>query len=544
MGTLPELKSLPQIDLDRSDISRWSWLTVTHLLERPSLELDKPALVFEGETRTYGELRDRARRVAHGLVDQGFEELDRVALLSANRLEFIEIEAGIAGARGIMVALNWRLRGRELANLLRHCQAKVAFVEDRFLETVEELRRAGETPDMRTVIGIPSGGDLSYEKLCASARAEAPPRQGRLEDPHEIIYTSGTTGAPKGVVWTNGSLIWSSLQQVMDFRIEPESSTYAVIDLYYMGGRHDFTWPILHQGGTAHIKRSGEWGGRAVVEYVAEHRITHILWVGTMLYDMLRVPDLGRYDTSCLRMIMCGGMPITAEITKQAQEAFPQTDFIQVYGLTEGGATATYISPKYAKSKPGSAGKATMHNRIRIVNDQGVECAPTEVGEIAISGPAVTIGYWDNPETTAQTLRDGWLYTGDMGYLDEEGFLYVSGRKKDMIISGGMNIFPVEIEDVLRTHPAVKDCAVIGVPDERWGERVCAVIEANEGAEVDEEEVIAYCHDRLASYKKPSFVREVEAMPRTMSQKPRKFLLREQFADLAQHPAGTSLPRR
>lgn len=528
-----------KIKLATSDGDRWSRLTVPYLVERSGLHPDKPAIVFEGAQRTYGELRDRARRVANGVMGLGVEEFDRVAVLSSNRLEFIEIEVGIAGARAIMVPLNWRLHGRELANLLQRSEAKAAFVEERFLETVEELRTAGELPQLRTLISVPGeGGDVSYEELCASASGERPRREGRMEDPHEIIYTSGTTGEPKGAVWSNGTLIWNSIEQVMDYRLTPEDSTYAVIDLYYIGGRHDFTWPVLHQGGTVHVKRSGEWDAREVIEYVADHRITQILWVPTMLYDVLRVPDLERYDTSSLRMIMCGGMPVSASVTEEAQRAFPGTDFIQVYGLTEGGGTVTFIPPRYAKSKAGSAGKASMHNEIRIVDDAGNERPPNELGEIIVKGPSVTAGYWDNPELTTATVRDGWLHTGDMGYFDDEGFLFVSGRKKDMIISGGMNIFPAEIEDVLRAHPAVNDVAVIGVPDEKWGERVCAVIEPNEGADISDDQIIAFCRERLASYKKPAFVRAVPTLPRTPSGKPKKFLLREQFAGLAEESSA------
>src|SRR5690606_13048532 len=216
-------------------------------------------------------------------------------------------------------------------------------------------------------------------------------------------------------------------------------------------------------------------------------------WVPTMIYDVLRVPDIEKYDTSSLRMIMCGGAPLSREVIKRAQKAFPHTDFIQVYGLTEGGGTVTFLPPAYAESKIGSAGKATMHNEIRIVDGGGQPCPPNESGEILIKGPAVTAGYWDNPKATEETIRDGWLHTGDLGYLDEDGFLYVSGRKKDMIISGGMNIYPAGVEDVIREYEGVHDVAVIGVPDERWGESGCAVIQPSPGATIDNDDLLAFC---------------------------------------------------
>jgi fatty-acyl-CoA synthase len=528
-----------KVKLDRSQVGRWSFLTVPYLLERGGLDPEKPAIIFESARRTFGELRERSRRVANALIDRGIEPMDRVAVLSRNCLEFIEIEVGIAGARAIMVPLNWRLQKDELRNLLQRSEARAIVVEDEYAPVIAALREAGDLPELSFAVVLGEGeGELTYEELCASGSSERPPREGRLEDPHEIIYTSGTTGQPKGAVWSNGTVIWNSIQQVMDYGLGPADSTFAAIDLYYIGGRHDFTWPVLHQGGTVHVKRSGGWDAREIAEYVAAKGITHVLWVPTMLFDILRLEGLEELDFSALRAIMCGGAPVSAAVTAKAQEVFPSTDFIQVYGLTEGGGNVTIIPAAYAKSKAGSAGPPSMHNEIRIVGEGGEEQPPNEPGEILVRGPAVTAGYWNAPDKTAEAVVDDWLHTGDMGYLDEDGFLYVSGRKKEMIISGGMNIFPAEIEDVLRKHDAVLDVAVIGIPDERWGERVCAVVEPNpEGPPIDEAELIEFCRERLASYKKPTQVVEIDALPRTASGKAQKFLLVERFSEVDAAPA-------
>lgn len=520
-----------RVKLGLAGASRWSTLSLPYLIERPGLDLDKPAIVFEDDSRTYGELRAVSRRVANGLIGLGIEEFDRVALLSSNRLEYIEIELGIAAARAIMVPLNWRLRSGELANLLRRSGARAIIVEDRFAPTILELRRSGEVPDLRTVIALDGGaGDLDYKEVWVSSSADPPPREGRLEDAHEIIFTSGTTGQPKGVVWTNGTVLWNALQQVVDFGIEPEHSTYAVIDLYYIGGRHDLTWAILYRGGTVHVKPSSGFDPEAMVRYVAEHGITHVLWVPTMIYEVLRLPTLGDYDTSALKMIMSGGQTVSAATTVRMQEAFPHTDMIQVYGLTEGGGSVTFVRPEDARAKPGSAGKPSLHAELRLVDGEGRDVPVGVDGEILVRGPSVTAGYWDSPELTDRLIVDGWLHTGDMGHFDEDGFLFISGRKGDMIISGAMNIFPAEIESVLREHPAVSDVAVIGLPDEKWGETVCAVVEATAGVAVVEQELIDYCTQRLASYKKPTSIRVVDELPRTAGGKPKKFLLRERFA--------------
>jgi fatty-acyl-CoA synthase len=519
--------------------ARWETLGLPYLVERGGLDSERPAVVFEGRTRTYGELRDRARRVGDGLIGIGVEPGDRVAFLSTNRLEYFEIELGISRSRGVMVPLNWRLRAGELATLLRRAGAATILVEDRFLATVNELRRTGEVPDLRTVVSLgEKSGDLGYEELCRPAGDQVEVPAAHLDDPHEIIFTSGTTGDPKGVVWSDGTVIWNSIQQVMDFQLGPRHSNYAIIDLYYIGGRHDFSWPILHQGGTVHVKPSSNFDAAEVVRYVAEQRITHVLWVPTMLHEILALPDLGAYDLSHLEMIMCGGQPLSAAATKRALAAFPGTDFIQVYGLTEAGGSVTFVPPEFSHAKPGSAGRPSQHTEIRCVGDDGAEVPVGVDGEILVRAPSVTPGYWADPALTEEMIVDGFIATGDMGHFDEDGFLYVSGRKDDMIISGGMNIFPAEIEDVLRTLAGVEDAAVIGLPDPKWGEVVCAVVQPAPGVELDSLELIDHCYGRLAGFKKPSLVHLVEAIPRTAGGKPRKFLLRELLADRPPDLAG------
>jgi len=511
-------------------VARWDTLGLPYLAERGGLDSERKAVVFEGRSRTYGELRDRARRVGDGLIGIGIEPGDRVAVLSTNRLEYFEIELGISRSRGVMVPLNWRLRAGELATLLRRAGANTILVEDRFIATINELRRTGEVPDLRTVVSLgEKSGDLGYEELCSSSGEGVATPPAHLDDPHEIIFTSGTTGDPKGVVWSDGTVLWNSIQQVMDFQLGPRHSNYAIIDLYYIGGRHDFTWPILHQGGTAHIKPSSNFDAGEVVRYVAENRITHVLWVPTMLYEILRLPDLAEHDLSGLKMIMCGGQPLSADTTERAQAAFPDTNFIQVYGLTEGGGSVTFVPPEYSRAKPGSAGRPSQHVEIKILDEDGRESPPGVDGEICVQAPSVTPGYWADPELTERMIVDGYLHTGDMGRFDEDGFLFVAGRKDDMIISGGMNIFPSEIEDVLRTHAGVADAAVIGLPDRKWGEVVCAVVEPRPGIELDEQELIDYCYERLAGFKKPSSVQIVDEIPRTSAGKARKFILRDRF---------------
>src|SRR3954454_192745 len=243
-----------KVKLDLTQSARWDRLTLPHLVERDGLDLDKVAIVYEDSSRTYREFRDASRRVANALIGLGIEQMDRVAVLSSNRLEFLEIEMGISAARAIMVPLNWRLRAAELANLLRRSAARAIIVEDRFLPTILELRRSGEVPDLRTVIRLDGdAADLSYEEMFSSSSGERPDREGDLGDPHEIIFPSGRPGPPKGVVWTDATVLWNSLQQVVDFQLGPQHSTYAIIDLYYIGFYCDGARRDLHPFATGHF---------------------------------------------------------------------------------------------------------------------------------------------------------------------------------------------------------------------------------------------------------------------------------------------------
>ncbi|QEC46386.1 long-chain fatty acid--CoA ligase [Baekduia soli] len=515
----------------RGPAPRWSALNLCRLVERAGLDADKRAVVCDGESRTYAELRDRMVRAGRGLAALGVTPGDRVAVLARNCLEYLELELAIAHAGGIMVPLNYRLAEAEIATLLGRSRSRVVVVDAASSSVVAGLRP--QLAALSAAVGLPEAPsehvDIEYDDLCAG---DAPPIsvEPRMEDPHEITYTSGTTDTPKGVVWTHGSVMWNSIQQCMDYDISSRDSNYVLNDLYYVGGRHDFTWPLLHQGGTVHIRRSGNFDARAVMRYLSENAITKVLLFPVMLFELLRLPDLLDYDMTSLTTIMSGGEPVPVATIDRITTAFPGTDFIQVYGLTEGGASVTFLSGADARRKMGSCGKAGVHNEVRIASDDGTFVGPDVVGEVCVKGPTVTPGYWNDPERTAEAIVDGWLHTGDLGRTDEDGFLYIVGRKKDMIISGGMNIYPKEIEDVLGTHPAIAEVAVIGVPDPKWGERVCAVIRPEPGADIRDEDITALCAGRLASFKKPTVIHLVEAMPRTASGKVQKQVLRDRLA--------------
>jgi len=490
-------------------------LNVSYLVKREALPQDKVAIQFEGMKRTYRELKDRTLRFANVLLKLSVCKNDRVAVVLYNCFEFWEINFGIQEVGAIVAPLNARLSPPEISNLIQRSGARVVIFDHEHIDHVSYT--LSETKlDALICLGkdCPTGFG-AYESLVAAAEPIPLNVPINPNDPAELIYTSGTTDIPKGAVWTHSAVLWNSMQQAMDYNITEKDSCYVLLGMFYIGGRHDFVMPVLHQGGTVHIRRTGGFDAADCLQYLQDHRISLVLFVH-------------KYDISNLKMIMCGGAPVPISLIEKTLKLWPQTSFVQAYGSTEAGATVTQLKKEDSLRKIGSCGKPTLHNLIHVINEEGKPLLPYgETGEIVVKGPAVIKEYWENPEATKEALGQGWLRTGDMGRFDEEGYLYIVGRKKDMIISGGLNIYPEEIEEVFRKHPKVLDVAVIGVPNERWGEAVLVVIKTNVGQELTENEVTTYSREHLASYKKPRYVEFVDDFPRTQSGKIQKHKLRD-----------------
>ncbi|MGG3469718.1 AMP-binding protein [Neobacillus pocheonensis] len=507
-------------------------LNVSYLIKREGLDLDKKAIVFEGESLTYKELKERSMRFANGLYDLGVRKGDRVVVLTKNCLEFWEINFAIYETGAIVVPLNSRLSPQEITHLIKHAEPKVIVFGEDHIDHIKcclnEYRDA-----ILVHLGKREVNDLPYKKydsILAGAHSEPLNIPVDANDPAEIIYTSGTTGFPKGAVWTHGTILWNSIQQSLDYNITSEDSVYVLLGLNYIGGRHEFTMSVFHQGGTVHIRRMGDYEINETVDYIEKHKISLILLVPIMLHDMHQRSGSLNEKLKSLKMIMCGGAPVPVPLIEKTMEVCPHVDVIQVYGSTEAGGTVSALKKKDSIRKIGSCGKPTLHNLIAIVDENGQPVLPGQPGEIAVKGPAVIKEYWNNSEATQNALKNGWYYTGDIGRMDEENFLFIVGRKKDMIISGGMNIYPEEIELTLRKHPSINDCAIIGVPDERWGESIMAIVQPIDNAEISEQELIDYCRTNLGSYKKPKYVNFVSTLPRTQSGKIQKFILRESYS--------------
>jgi O-succinylbenzoate-CoA ligase len=489
--------------------------------------------VERGRRFTFPELNARANRTAHALADLGVAKGDRVALLMMNGVEYVESFFAVAKLGAIVVPLNWRLVPDELAFILQDSGAGVLVFDSEFRTAVSELhgRGAGAT-NVREWIEVGDASDGApfarrYDALQEHASAAEPAIGAADDDPLYIMYTSGTTGLPKGAVHTHRSALWACFTIGMTADVRYRDRYIIVLPLFHVGALTPLTGNV-HRGMTTILMRA--FDPRCLWETVARERVTTLLAVPAMLNFMLQVPNLEQYDCATLRWVMSGAAPVPVTLI----EAYVRRgiEVHQVYGLTESCGPACLISPEDAVAKAGSTGKAFFHTDVRVVDASGADVAPGGVGEVLVRGLHVMQGYWNRPEATADTIRDGWLHTGDLATIDDEGFVYIADRKKDMIISGGENIYPAEIENVLLSCPHVRDAAVIGQASEKWGESPLAIVVRGDPA-LTERDVLGHCQGKLARYKQPKAVLFVDEIPRNPSGKILKRILRERFPEPA-----------
>ncbi|MEM7407152.1 MAG: long-chain-fatty-acid--CoA ligase [Pseudomonadota bacterium] len=479
-----------------------------------------------GARYSFAELDRRANRVAHHARAAGITQGDRVALLQMNSVEFLDAFFGLAKLGAVVVPLNWRLVPDELEYILGNAGARMLIYGAEFAEQAAALHER-ETPiEMWIEVGPANTRQPfadHFDTVIETASDAAIESAAADEDTLFIMYTSGTTGLPKGVVHTHGTMTWAlmSISSTADLRYRDRY--VLALPMFHVGA----LTPILgnvYRGVTTVLMR--QFDPVAMWRIIHDEQITTTLAVPAMLNFMLQVPDLDQFDYSRLRWIMSGATPVP--VTLIERYAAMDIEIHQVYGLTECGGPGCLISPDDALQRIGSTGKAFFHADVRVIDKQGDDVAPGEPGEVIIRSPHNMIGYWNNPDATAETLRDGWLYTGDVALIDVDGFITIHDRIKDMVISGGENVYPAEIEDVVLAHPGVAEVAVIGQPSERWGESPFAVVVRADTA-LTEADVLKHCDSRLARFKLPKAVGFVESIPRNPTGKALKRLLREQF---------------
>ncbi len=501
-------------------------ITRCHAARRPA----KVAMVFNGRESSYDQFDRRTSQVANGIIGEGVQPQTRVAVLDKNSDFFFEVMFGSAKANTVFVAVNWRLAPAEMAYVINDALTEILFVGEEYFDTVQKIK-----PDFKTVKKIVALGEShpeweSYVGWRDRQSADDPHLPTDVHDVALQLYTSGTTGYPKGAQLTNEnllSLMPAAIREWGDWNSRDVS--LVCMPLYHIGGSG---WACIafYAGAKAVIIR--EIDCNEILRSIPEQRITRIFVVPALLLFLLQTPGVEQTDFSSLVQIVYGAAPIPLDLLRASMRTF-KCDFAQVYGLTETTGGITYLGPEEhdheGNPRMRSCGKPHASVDLSIVDAAGNELPPGEVGEIICRTRQNMKGYWNVPEETSRAFRGEWLYTGDAGYLDVDGYLYIHDRIKDMIVSGGENIYPAEVESVVFSHPAVADVAVIGVPDDVWGEAVKAVVVSKPGAQVTGDEIIAFARERIAHYKAPRSVDFVAALPRNPSGKILKRQLRAPY---------------
>jgi fatty-acyl-CoA synthase len=499
-------------------------LNVGFMLLRNVHETPDKTAVISGQKRySYRDFNERVNRLANGLLKMGVKKGDKAAFLLDNCSEFAEISLALGKIGVLSVPLNFRLPKEEIGYIVEHSDSSFFFCGPEYRETAAYLRP--RLHRIRKTIQV--GGSAEYERLLESGDSHEPPTVVLEEDEHSIMYTSGTTGFPKGAVHTHKSRIWNSLNMLVDTGLRSSDIFAIATPLFHIAAGHTMFLSSIFIGGTVVILRG--FSLPEFLERIQRERITAFFAVPTMFLRMAEHPGLKNYDLSSLRLLFTGGAVIPVELKERIMEAFARATLDDLMGLTEGGPLTTFLPHRDALRKPGSVGRAHFSQMVRVVNDKGEDVSGEEVGEIIVKGPAVMKGYYKNPEATAEALRDGWLYTGDLARVDKEGYQYLAVRRADLIVSGGENIYPAEVERVLLLHPQVKEAAVIGIRDREWGERVMAVLVPQGEAGPTEEEILSFCRERLAGYQRPRSVAFLDELPKNQLGKVLYQELRKRF---------------
>lgn len=498
-----------------------NWLTV-----RERLTPDKEAVV-DGDVRlTYAELNHRVNQLTSDLIALGLEPGDRLGMLSYNRHQFVEVIMAAAKLGAVLVPFNWRLTGPELAFQADDSKTKTLIYDPELGELADDLKSKSGI-EAAIVLGEEDrGADRAYEPLLASG-SEAEPTVNpapTLESPHIIMYTAGTTGSPKGAILSQGASFWNALnlQPSMDFTSEDRD--LLVLPMFHIGGIGLFTLPMLYQGGTVIIQKV--FDPAETIRLLKDEDITLFFGVPAVFLFLIQSPDFDSSVFENVRSVMSGGAPLPVSLVEEYDRAGIALQ--QGFGMSEAAPSIATLPKEMALDKAGSIGQPVFHLDVKIVDDRMNELPTNQVGELIMRGPNIMEGYWNREEANREAFSGGWFHSGDLARMDEEGCLWIVDRKKDMFISGGENVYPAEVENAIFELESVSEVAVIGVPDERWGESCRAVVALKEGMSLDAEEVIDHCRSKLAKYKIPKSVVFVEALPRNAAGKVLKKDLRQQ----------------
>ncbi|HDG97640.1 MAG TPA: fatty acid--CoA ligase [Desulfobacterales bacterium] len=519
-------------------------MNIPFILEKAiSLYENKEAVISQGKRFTYGGFASRVYRLSNLFKQIGLSKGHCIAILHHNSHEFLEAYFAAAQIGAILNPLNFRLSPAELAFVLNDSEATVLIAASRFTSLLQEMLQH-KTKVKTLILTGPGEGSVSlpletlgYDHEIAAQNTPNPPKPNIQDDEiAHLYYTSGTTGKPKGVMLTHKNVCIHALAAIAELGLRDTDVWMHAAPLFHLADAWA-TFAITWVGGR-HVTVP-EFKPELVMDTMEKEKVTITNMIPTMLNMLVNTPGIESYDFSSLRVMLSGGAPIAPDVVKRIMETF-KCDYIQTYGMTE---TSPYLTLSILKENllhlpydqkfryKAKTGRPFLGVLLKVVREDGTEVTPNgeEVGEIIVKGDIVTPGYWNNPEETAKAIKDGWLHTGDMAVIDKEGYVNIVDRKKDMIITGGENVYSVEVENVLYKHPAVLEAAVIGVPDSKWGEAVKAVVVLKEGHNATEEELIAFCKERIAHYKAPKSVDFVEELPKTGSGKIYKKGLKDRY---------------
>ena len=510
------------------------WLNLAQMIKVNAKKFPNTAALKERErSLTYPELNKRVNELSHSLFSLGLKKGDKVAVLLENCIEIVEVYLATARTGLVIVPIPFRLVGREIEYIIENSDAKAFIVHDEFTETVDSIKPKLKNiePHRYIVVGEKVKGYREYEEFIQGAPESEPETDVACKDPWMLLYTSGTTGKPKGVVRSHESYIAFFLINAVDFGFNEHDICLNIMPLYHVNSTF-YTFLFLYLGGSAYIHPARHFRAEEILEIIEREKITYISLIPTHYNLILNVSEEAKKrDVSSIRKLLCSSAPVRKNMKKAIMEFFPDVELYEAYGSTEAG-LVTLLKPEDQLNKLGSIGfEALGTDFVKILDEDGKEVGVGEVGELYSRGPMMFDKYYKMPEKTASSFKGEWFSAGDMAKRDEDGFYYLVDRKDNMIITGGEHAYPSEIEECIGRHPCIFDVAVIGLPDEMWGERVTAVVVPKAKVKIDEKMIIDYCRGKIAGYKHPKqviFISDDE-MPRTPTGKILHRVLRERF---------------